>query len=57
MRTRYFHALSELELRLKQEQENYVECLNAHKEFWQLKKIKQRIRSLRNLLQSMENEK
>jgi len=56
MKTDYFHKLTfTLKSRLKEEQQNYAKSLKEHREFWELKKIKQKIRSIKNLLQLTQN--
>ena len=58
MRNEYFlNVMRMLQSQLKEEEENYEKALRNDKLFFELKEIKQRIKSIRDLLLYMESNK
>ena len=50
----YRNAFAMLMLQLKEEEENFEVALTSDKQFWELTEIRQRIKSLKNSLFSLE---
>jgi hypothetical protein len=58
MKREYFlNAMRMLQSQLREEEENYQIALKSEKEFAELKQIKQRMKSIKEFLLSMESKK